>query len=120
MNYIAIINFLAHQYNHYSGGMRGGYYLDWTYILVLIGFVFSTICSSKVSSTYRKYDQVRTNSNKTGAQVAEEILRANGIYDVQVNHIPGNLTDHFTDKCCKPFRFNICKYICCSGWCSCS
>ena len=98
MNLLAIANFLAYHYGSYSRGLIGYYHFDWTYILVLIGFVFSTICSSKVSSTYRKYDKVRTNSNKTGAQVAEEILRANGIYDVQVNHIPGNLTGHYNPQ----------------------
>ena len=31
----------------------------------------------------------------TGKEAAEQILRRNGIYDVQVIHIPGNLTDHY-------------------------
>ena len=96
MNIMAMANILAY---YYGRGTRGGYYgFDWTYILVLIGFIFSVICSSRVSSTYKKYDQVRTKSNKTGAQVAEEILRANGIYDVSINHIPGNLTDHYNPQ----------------------
>lgn len=92
--YAVACGFLA----YYSRGTRGYYRFDKTYILVLIGFVLSVICSARVQSTYNKYNKIRTASNKTGAQVAEEILRANGIFDVQVNHIPGNLTDHFDPR----------------------
>lgn len=96
MNIMAIANTLAY---YYGGRARGGYYaFDWTYLLVLVGFVFSIICSSRVNSTFKKYDQVRTRSNKTGAQVAEEILRANGINNVSINHIAGNLNDHYNPQ----------------------
>ena len=51
--------------------------------------------SAHVNSTYRRYAQVRSRSGMTGKDAAERILHANGIYDVTVHHIPGNLTDHY-------------------------
>lgn len=49
----------------------------------------------KVKSTYNKYSRVRSTSGKTGREVAEEILAANGIHDVQVLQGEGFLSDHF-------------------------
>ena len=46
----------------------------------------------------RKYSSVRSHSGMTGKEAAEKILRANGIYDVQVRHISGNLTDHYDPR----------------------
>ena len=72
-----------------------GYHFDPTYILVLIGAVLSIIASARVNSTFNQYARVRSMSGMTGAQTAEAILRSRGIYDVQVEHIRGNLTDHY-------------------------
>ena len=71
------------------------YYYDWTYILVLIGVVLSLFASSQVKGTFAKYSKIRSYSGMTGREAAEQILRRNGIYDVQVTHIAGNLTDHY-------------------------
>ena len=75
-----------------------GYYFDPTYILVLIGVVISLWASAKVKTTYSKYSRVRSMSGLTGAQVADQILRANGIYDVRIEHVSGELTDHYDPK----------------------
>lgn len=72
-----------------------GYYLDPTYLLVLIGAILSIIASARVQSTFNKYAGVRSMSGMTGAQTAEAILRSRGIYDVQIEHIRGSLTDHY-------------------------
>ncbi len=72
-----------------------GYYFDPTYILVLIGAVLSIIASARVNSTFQKYARERSLSGMTGAQAAETILRSRGIHDVRVEHIRGNLTDHY-------------------------
>ena len=72
-----------------------GYYFDPTYILVLIGAVLSILASARVNSTFHKYASVRSMSGMTGAQTAEAILRSKGIHDVRVEHIRGNLTDHY-------------------------
>ena len=71
------------------------YYYDWTYLLVLIGVVICMAASGRVNSVFSRYSRVRSHSGMTGQEAAERILRRNGIYDVQVIHIAGNLTDHY-------------------------
>ncbi len=75
-----------------------GYYYDPTYILVLIGALLSLWASAKVKSTYNKYSRVYSYSGLTGAQAAAQILRQAGIYDVRIEHVSGNLTDHYDPK----------------------
>ena len=75
-----------------------GYYLDWTYIFVLIGAVITLIASANVKSTYQKYSKVRSRTNMTGAQAAQRILHDAGIYDVAVQHVSGSLTDHYDPR----------------------
>lgn len=74
------------------------FYYDPTYILVLIGAVICIWASSRVNSVFNKYAQVRSHSGMTGREAAEKILHANGIYDVQVQHVSGNLTDHYDPR----------------------
>lgn len=69
--------------------------IDPTYLLVLIGVVLCMLASAKVKSTFNKYSRYRSMSGMTGAQAAERILHAAGIYDVSIQHISGNLTDHY-------------------------
>jgi len=78
--------------------MRYPLYFDWTYILVLIGVVLSLWASSRVKSTFNKYSKVRTISGVTGTQVAESILRKSGINDVSIQHVSGDLTDHYDPR----------------------
>lgn len=74
-------------------------YFDWTYIvLVLPCVIFSLIASSSVNSTFKKYSQQFSRRGITGAQAAERVLRANGVYGVQITRVSGNLTDHFDPK----------------------
>lgn len=72
-----------------------GYYFDPTYILVLIGAVLCIAASRKVNSTYQKYSRVRARRGMTGAQAAQRILQMSGINDVQIQHVSGELTDHY-------------------------
>lgn len=78
--------------------MYYGYYFDPTYILVFIGLLLTLMASALVNSTYAKYKQVRSMSGMTGAQAAERILHQAGIYDVQIRHIAGDLTDNYNPK----------------------
>ena len=71
------------------------YYFDPTYFLVIIGVIICALASAKVNSTYARYDQVRNHAGITGAMAAEQILRMEGIYDVQVMRVRGKLTDHY-------------------------
>lgn len=82
----------------YGYGAYGFYGLDWTYFLVLIGAVLSMIASAKVNSTFNRYSKMRSASGMTGAEAAQRILQQNGIYDVAVEHVSGNLTDHYDPK----------------------
>ncbi len=72
-----------------------GYYYDPTYILVLIGAVLCIWASSRVNSTYHKYARMYCHSGMTGAQAAQRILQMSGINDVQIQHVSGELTDHY-------------------------
>ena len=72
-----------------------GYGFDWTYILLLIGVVVSGIASAKVNSTFKKYAKVASSAGITGAEAARQILYSEGITDVAIEHVPGNLTDHY-------------------------
>lgn len=78
--------------------MYYGYYYDPTYIFVVIAAVFSMWASIKVKSTFQRYSKERSSTGMTGAQTAEMILRNNGIYDVQIEHVRGELTDHYDPK----------------------
>lgn len=71
-----------------------GYY-DPTYILVLIGAVLCIAASRMVTSTYHKYAKIRARSGMTGAEAAQRILQMSGIGDVQIQHVSGELTDHY-------------------------
>ena len=74
------------------------YYFDPTYILVIIGAVICLIASARVKLTFNKFNKVRSMSGMTGAQAAERILHAAGIYDVTVQHVSGELTDHYDPR----------------------
>lgn len=74
------------------------FWYDSTYILIIIGVAISAIASARVNSTFKKYSKVRSMSGITGAEAAERILHTAGIYDVQVEHIKGNLTDHYDPR----------------------
>lgn len=72
-----------------------GYYFDPTYFLVIAGALICLIASARLKSIYAKYAQVRAMSGMTGAEAAERILHHSGIYDVRIEHVSGNLTDHY-------------------------
>ena len=75
------------------------YGFDWSYlILVLPAMIFSLWASSRVNSTFRKYSQKPTFRGMTGAQAAQEVLRSNGIYNVRIERVSGDLTDHYDPK----------------------
>ncbi len=72
---------------------------DWTYvILVLPAVLLSVWASMKVNSTFKRYSTVRPVGGITGAEAARRVLDANGLYNVRIEHIRGNLTDHFDPR----------------------
>ena len=74
------------------------YYWDPTYILVLIGALLSVGASALVNRTFNRYSSVYARSGLTGAQAAQKLLHSQGIYDVQIQHISGSLTDHYDPR----------------------
>ena len=64
------------------------------FILIVI-MILSMIVQSMLTSRFGKYSKVPTSNGMTGAEIAMKMLHDNGIYDVQVTHTPGHLTDHY-------------------------
>jgi len=78
--------------------MFGYYYGGSGYTLVLITALLSIIASLKVNSTFSKYSKVRTARNLTAEQAARSILDANGLHNVRIESVSGNLTDHYDPR----------------------
>lgn len=70
------------------------YYL----ILVLPAVIFALWAQHQVNGTFNKYSKVRAARNVTGAQAAQAVLQAGGVYDVRIERIAGNLTDHYDPR----------------------
>ena len=79
--------------------MYSMYYAYWaTAIIMLPVFIFALICQAKVKSNYNRYSRVSSSSGMTGADAAYRLLQANGINDVKITRISGNLTDHYDPR----------------------
>jgi Zn-dependent membrane protease YugP len=76
----------------------GLFRFDWTILIVLPAFIISAWAQVKVSSTFNKYSQMYTRRGMTGASAARRILDANGLYDVKIERVRGNLTDHYDPR----------------------
>lgn len=79
--------------------MYGGYPMmglfDPTFLLVIAGLVITGLASSYVNRTFKKYDQMKSRNGVTGTQAAQYILQNQGINDVGVQQIAGDLTDNY-------------------------
>jgi len=81
----------------YSG--RSAFYgFDWTYLLALLGLGLTLIASANVNRTFAKYNKVRSMSGLTGATAARYILDSQGLSHIGIEHVSGNLTDHYDPK----------------------
>ena len=75
----------------------GGY--DYSYLLLLIPvLIFSLWAQTSVSSTFNKFNKITNKRRMTGFDAARMILDRNGLYHVRIEHIQGNLTDHYDPK----------------------
>lgn len=70
------------------------YYL----VLVLPAVILAMWASARVNSTFRKYSQQYSRRNLTGADAARLVLDANGLHNVRIERISGNLTDHYDPR----------------------
>lgn len=66
-----------------------------SYFLVVISFLVALLASFNVNRTYKKYGQIMSRRGYTADQIARMILDQNGLYNVAIERISGNLTDHF-------------------------
>ena len=74
------------------------YWYDSTYILVIIAFALSLFASMGVNATFARYKKIGSSRGMTGAEAARKILDDNGLYNIGVEHISGNLNDHFDPR----------------------
>jgi Zn-dependent membrane protease YugP len=76
----------------------GYFWGDWTLIIVLPALIFTLWAQHMVRSTYHKYSTVRNSHGMTGADAARMILNANGLHDIKIEPIHGELTDHYDPR----------------------
>jgi Zn-dependent membrane protease YugP len=74
------------------------FFFDWTMALIIPAFILALWAQFKVKSTYKKYSTIASRTGMTGQQAARRILDANGLYNVKVEPIAGELTDHYHPK----------------------
>lgn len=73
----------------------GYWYFDWTMLLLIPAFILTLVAQLKVKSAYRRYLRVPVRNGMTGAQAARRILDLNGLTDVPVGQVGGELSDHY-------------------------
>lgn len=75
------------------------YGFDLTYIyIVLPCLILSMLASAGVNSTFKRYSKQMSSRRITGSEAAMRVLHANGVHNVRIEHVGGNLTDHFDPK----------------------
>ena len=72
--------------------------MDILYLLLVLTFVFTLVVQVKVSTTFNKFAHIRAGLGRTGAEVARRILDAHGLFDVRIERVHGNLTDHYDPR----------------------
>ncbi len=68
------------------------------YLGIVLVFIYSIYAQYQVSHTFRRYAQTANRMGLTASQVAEKILHSNGVYDVRIERVSGNLTDHYDPR----------------------
>ncbi|WP_283672965.1 zinc metallopeptidase [Butyricicoccus sp. Marseille-Q5471] len=77
----------------------GFYGIDMYYLVLIVPcIILAAWAQMKVGSTFRQYSGVRSMRGLTGAQAAAAVLRQNGVSDVRIERVHGNLTDHFDPR----------------------
>ena len=65
------------------------------YVILGAIFLVSWLVSNRLQGKFAHYSQVQLRNGMSGKEIAEKMLHDNGIYDVKVTHVPGQLTDHY-------------------------
>ena len=71
------------------------YETPFTVLLTVIGFLLVVFAQIKINTTYSKYRKVQNSAGLTGQDVARKILDSNGLSQISVYEISGNLSDHY-------------------------
>ena len=75
------------------------FYFDSYYFILVLPAVFLALwAQARVKSTFRKYSEQTTHRGLTGADAARAVLRANGVDDVHIERVEGQLTDHYDPR----------------------
>lgn len=74
------------------------FYFDYTFWLLIPALLFALYAQSKVKSTFTRFSQVSSASRLTAAEAVSEILRYSPASDVQIERVPGHLTDHYDPR----------------------
>jgi len=74
------------------------FFWDPTMVLLIPAILLSLYAQYRISSAYKQYSKIRSQSGLTGAQTARGLLNSNGLYDVRVEQIGGRLTDHYDPR----------------------
>lgn len=74
------------------------FFYDYTYILVIIGGILCMLASANVNRTYSRYMSFYNSRGLRAENVAQKILNNAGIFDVSIERISGNLTDHYSPR----------------------
>ena len=76
----------------------GLFFGDWTILLVLPGMIFAIMAQIMVQSSYKKYSKVQAPAGMTGGALARRMLDCNGMRDVNIEIVKGELSDHYDPK----------------------
>ena len=74
------------------------YGFDPTFIILIPAMIFAMYAQTKINATFNKYLRVRSSYGYTGYEIARRILDANGLYDIPVEMVSGQLTDHYDPR----------------------
>lgn len=89
---------MAQNYYGAENGFATGISSSGSILLMIVIAVAGYIVQARLQSVFAKYSQVGFPGNLTGAEVAEKMLRDNGIRNVKVTRVAGHLTDHFNPQ----------------------
>lgn len=73
-------------------------FFDPTFLLLIPAFILAIWAQFKVKSTYNKFSEIASRSGLTGAQVAKRILASEGVTDVEIEEVAGELSDHYDPR----------------------
>jgi len=75
------------------------YGFDWTYVVIVLPcIIIAMIASAKVNSTFKRYSKQMSSRRISGSEAAMRVLHANGVTNVRIERVAGNLTDHYDPK----------------------